>query len=78
MTTALIIGGALVLILALVGIGIWLARRQGRVEAERDAAQGALKHSAETAEQVSKSDEAVADPRNPRGDRVRRMFERDD
>lgn len=38
MTTALIIGGALLLILALVGIGIWLARRQGRTEAERDAA----------------------------------------
>ena len=27
----------LVLVLALVGLGVWLARRQGRTEAERDA-----------------------------------------
>lgn len=78
MTTALVIGGALILILALVGLGVWLARRQGRTEAERDAAAGALKHQTETAEKVSRSDEAVADPRNPRAARVRKLFERPD
>jgi len=78
MTTALVIGGALILILALVGLGFWLARRSGAEEAKREAAEGALKHTTETADKVSKSDEAVADSRNPRAARVRRMFERPD
>ena len=78
MTSAIAIGAALAGVLALVGLGFWLARRAGAADAKREAAEGALQHTTETAGQVSRSDEAVADPRNPRGARVRRMFERPD
>jgi hypothetical protein len=52
--------------------------RAGAASEQAKSTAAALAHQTATAQQVSKSDEAMADPAAERARRVRRQFERDD
>jgi len=63
----------------LAGILFFVARvfKAGGDAARAKSAKAALDHQSKTATQVSRSDDAVADPSSPRAQRLRRRFERD-
>lgn len=54
------------------------AFRAGAAGEKAKTAEAALRHQSDTAAKVSRSDEAIADPDDARGRRVRKQFERED
>lgn len=65
-------------IVAAVLVFVWRAFKAGRAAERAKSAQAALEHQVSTAKQVSRSDDAVADPRSERARRVRKLFQRKD